>query len=148
MIPLIPTTVVGQAKQRSSGAWDQLYPEAGRDFPTHEDFKRFVEDTQRWMNTVNLQLKAMSEVLATHTHTVLPHTHPGLAGPAPAFTATPTQSSLINWKGTQWVLPQFINTSGLVPNLIGTTTYTYRPITVIPPFIPGYASPISLTTGL
>lgn len=145
---LIPTTVIGQAEQRSGGAWNQLYPEAGRDFPTHEDFKRFVEDTQKWMDTVNQQLKQLSEVVATHTHNVLPHTHPGPVGPAAAVTAQPIQSSMITWKGKQWVLPQFYNTTNLEPNLMGTSGYKYRQITVIPPFIPGYASPISLTSGL
>ena len=68
MISLPALTPLDQATQRSAGSWDQLYKEAASDFPTHEDFKRYREEVEKWMTNMNERMVELTMQLALHTH--------------------------------------------------------------------------------
>lgn len=133
-------TPLGQAEQRASAAWDQLYKEAAADFPTHEDFKKYRYEIDIWMKNVNKELEKLTKVLAAHTHTT---TTPD----GTYYSTPPINKNFITWGPTTYKLPLYVNTTGIQPNLRGTVYYKYRPITTVLPFIPSFVSPASLLTG-
>ncbi len=138
LIPAI--TPIGQAEQRATAAWEQLYKEAVSDFPTHEDFKKYREELEIWMKSVNKELEKLTKTLASHTHTTT--TSQG------TFTSTPPNNkSLITWGPTPYKLPLYLNTTGIAPNIKGTITYRYRPIVTTLPFIPSFVNPAGMLIG-
>lgn len=138
IIPAI--TPLGQAEQRASAAWDQLYKEAASDFPTHEDFKKYRQELDIWMKSVNKELEKLTKVIASHTHTT--------TTPDGTFTSTPPgNKNLIVWGPTTYKLPLYLNTTGIQPNIKGTVDYKYRPITTTLPFIPSFVNPESMLAG-
>jgi hypothetical protein len=141
MIPAI--TPVGQAAQRALGGWEQLYKEAVSDFPIHEDFSRFVKDVQAWMVQVNKEMEILSATLKTHTHIVTTSSGPTVSTP-------PLNMSSYKWGATStvYVLPTYLNTSTIPPNIRGTKGYQYRPVITTVPTVPAYASVTTLTAGI
>lgn len=104
--------LLGQATYNDKLAkkgWEQLYRHACEDFAIHNDLHRFIKDLQVWMTIVNNALSAQIEILSNHTHATS-------QGP----TSPPTTSYLMVWKGSQYALPQFVNTSGIKPNIMDT----------------------------
>ena len=139
MISLPALTPLDQATQRSAGSWDQLYKEAASDFPTHEDFKRYREEVEKWMTNMNERMVELTMQLALHTH---PCSGPGgISGP-------PTNKSQIKWSGKIYILPSFLNTTTIPPNIRGTPGYKFRPVLPFLPSLPTYVSPTSLLTGI
>ena len=125
--------------QRAGGTWDQLYREAAADFPIQEDFKRYREDVEKWMSDVNQKMVELTAALATHTHTC--------SGPG-GSSSQPMNASQIKWTGRIFILPFFLNTTTIPPNIRGTPGYKFRPVLPFLPLIPLYVSPSSLLTGI
>lgn len=140
-LPIIPTNPLDQAAQRSKEAWNQLYKEAIADFPLHEDMNRFFTDLTDWMEILNKKIEELTKIIAAHQHVV-----PTLDGPA--YSTPPLTAGGMVWTGKQYILPQFINTSGKLPNIKGTPGYQQRYTIQIMPNISAFSSPTSLTTGL
>lgn len=140
MIPdILAITPLQQNTQRGAGAWDQLYKEAVADFPTHEDFKRYREDIEEWMNSVNAKLQEICNAIAMHTH---------VSPPSGGLTTAPTSATNMQWVGKVYVIPVYLNTTKVLPNITGTLGYKPRSILPKLPFVDAYASPVSLLTGV
>lgn len=131
-------TPLQQATQRSGGSWDQLYKEAVSDFPTHEDFKRYREEVESWMNSVNDRMIELTTALSAHTHTC---SSPG------GMSSPPMNKAQIKWTGRVFIIPFFLNTTLVPPNLRGTPAYKPRPVLPFLPSLPAFVSPLSLLTG-
>lgn len=146
---LSPTDIM-QASELALGAWQKLYPEAGKDFPTHADFDRFALQLEAWMTLVNNQLQAQMRLIASHTHAIPPHTHPftgpGAVIPVPLTTLTGDPKP--QWSGPQWTVPKFLNTSLLPPNIPGSLGFSPRPIVQTPSFVPSHLPLSVLNPGL
>lgn len=109
------------AKKLVAENYMQSYQYAAEDFPTHPDLARFIGELTAWMASVDTRLAVQMGLISTHTHTIPPHIHGVIqhstTTPTPLTTLTPTAGSAIKWSPIKY--PIFLNTSGVLPNLVG-----------------------------
>lgn len=93
----------------------QIYQFAAEDFTTIPDMETFIYSLTSWMKSVDKRLERQFQILSTHTHRIIPHSHPGgHGGPVPLITNVPNTSSSIKWIAIPY--PVYINTTLTVPN--------------------------------
>lgn len=99
-------------------AYMQMYKYAAEDFTSQPDIHMYIKAVTAWMSSVDKRLSQQMTLIASHTHTIPPHSHPGgKGGPIPLMTMKP-----INALGIKWVAipyPQYINTTLTKPNMFG-----------------------------
>lgn len=109
------------AKKLVAENYMQMYQYAAEDFPTHPDLLRFITELTTWMASVDQRLAVQMGLISTHTHSIPPHTHGvishSVTTPMPLATLPPASGSSIKWSPVNY--PIFLNTSGVLPNLIG-----------------------------
>ncbi len=96
----------------------QMYPYAAEDFTSHPDIARYIAAVTAWMTSVDKRLMKQMKLIASHTHLIPPHKHPGgKGGPIPLTTKTPMNAPSILWAPVPY--PQYINTTLTIPNMGG-----------------------------
>lgn len=153
---------LNDVSKRASGGWNQMYPEAVKDFPTHEDFSKFLKQLELWMTSLNVELAQIKKDISTHTHYILPqtitntgeviitNTYTGVLTVTPYSSTGPAVESLKIRRPSLalYKIPYFINTTTVPPNIKGTVGYTFRPTATTPPIVESYINPISLVSGV
>lgn len=96
----------------------QLYPYAAEDFLSSYDAQTYGNVMKVHIDNLQKQLSRLFEVVANHTHNILPHSHSNEgAQPVPLITLVPNQKPLIRWTTT--VVPIPVNKTGSVWNISG-----------------------------
>lgn len=96
----------------------QMYQYAAEDFPSHPDLDLYIRSVTAWMKSVDQRLTQQMNLIASHTHIIPPHSHPGgKGGPIPLITLNPKNAAAIKW--TPIPYPTYINTTLTRPNMGG-----------------------------
>ena len=95
-----------------------LYQYAAEDFTSHPDIAAYIRLVTSWMKSVDARLEKQMQLIASHTHKIPPHSHPGgKGGPIPLTTVVPSNASAIRWIAIPY--PVYINTTLTIPNMTG-----------------------------
>lgn len=127
-----------EMKKQEAELYARLYPMAAEDFTSHPDVKKFATEVAACFEKMQQQLSNLFNIVSSHTHIVPPHTHPlephthvsnGPGAPTTPnlgsfstlpmqlTTNPPSESSSLQWASTP--NPNFINTTGSIPNMEG-----------------------------
>lgn len=106
------------ADKNIAEAYMQMYQYAAEDFTSHPDMSMYISAVTSWMTSVDTRLTQQMMLIASHTHTIPPHSHPGgYGGPIPLMTMNPVNAAAIKWVPVPY--PVYINTTLTVPNMAG-----------------------------
>lgn len=141
MSTFLPLSQENYAKRLEKSSWEKMYPLACEDFAIHNDLHRFMKDLELWMAKLNDNLAQQFKLLSEHGH---------VSPPNGGITTPPTTQYLIKWPTTTYILPKFVNTSGVKPNIndtgsgfVGFTTRTTKPtINISQQFLPPSLNPL------
>lgn len=143
--PFTGSTNAQGDEQRRADLYMRIYKYAAEDFISTKDFAIFEKKLYEWMLSVENRLTQLFNIVANHTHPLIPHIHPIIPhfhtstapgnptgpniplGPVPNGTRTelstpyiiqrPVEQPMIRWQ--IGMIPKFINTTGTMPNLTG-----------------------------
>lgn len=114
----LDTTQDTYATKDIAEAYMQMYAYAAEDFTSHPDMAMYIKAVTAWMKSVDTRLTRQMVLLASHTHQIPPHKHPGGHGsPMPLMTMNPTNAAGIKWAAIPY--PAYINTTLTKPNMTG-----------------------------
>ena len=96
--------------------YTRLYKWISEDFINYQDFQKFEKSLIQWATSIEKRLNTLGANLAKHTHSIPPHTHPGVGPNIGAVkTLMPTSPVSLKWNQRK-VFGVIENTTGAKTN--------------------------------